>query len=69
MDNLIKASDYIKKKTDFFLSGGLNPENAAERIQKVCPEGIDVSSGVEGENYIKSYDKMKKLIDNVRALN
>ncbi|WP_244832930.1 phosphoribosylanthranilate isomerase [Clostridium sp. BJN0001] len=59
----------IREKTSFFLSGGLNPENVVSRIKKVYPSGVDISSGVEGENYIKSYEKMKKLIDNVRALN
>lgn len=69
IDKILNLTDYIKKKTEFFLSGGLNIENVVSRIKKVYPDGIDISSGVEGKNHIKSYEKMKKLIDNVRALN
>lgn len=77
LDNIInyfhkynKSNGLKSKENKFFLAGGINDENVLERISKVNPMGIDVSSGVEviNENYtrIKSFEKMKKLIDKVR---
>lgn len=55
------------------LAGGINEENVLDGIEKVKPDGIDLSSGVETINdqgkRIKSKEKMKKLIDKVRNNN
>ncbi len=53
-------------KKPFFLAGGVNPENVRDKIAACSPYAIDASSGVEGEDGYKSYDKMKRLIDEVR---
>lgn len=67
--------DYIKDKfllDNCFLAGGITPDNVVERINEVNPMGVDVSSGVEiiskDNESVKSYEKMKDLIDKVRDL-
>lgn len=67
--------NYMSDTTEgckFFLAGGITPENVIERVEKADPIGVDVSSGVEiiYENgvRIKSFEKMKSLIDNVRKI-
>lgn len=50
-----------------FLSGGINPDNAAAAVQ-LGVYGIDVCSGVEAEPGKKDHKKMKKLFKNIRHL-
>lgn len=49
------------------LSGGLNPENVSEGIDRVRPWGVDVSSGVEKSHGLKDPVKMRQFIANARA--
>ncbi len=45
------------------LAGGLNPSNVRTAIQRVHPDGVDVSSGVENDNgYGKDPDKVDKFV-------
>lgn len=65
--------DCIFKQSNFFLAGGISDENVTERIAKINPSGIDISSGVEiidqDGKRMKSFYKMKSLIEKVRAIN
>ncbi len=46
---------------DYFLAGGLSPENAEEAVKKSHPFALDVSSGIE-TNGIKDKKKMADFI-------
>ncbi|PZV12059.1 MAG: phosphoribosylanthranilate isomerase [Pseudanabaena sp.] len=47
---------------DWWLAGGLSPENVAEAIALLHPKGLDVSSGVERSAGDKDLAKVKKFI-------
>lgn len=65
--SLLNGVRYNKK---IILAGGVNENNVLEGINKIKPQGIDVSSGVEIINEdgtrIKSKEKIEKLIRKVR---
>ena len=52
---------------DFFLSGGLNPNNISKAIQKTGAKYIDVSSGVEKREGIKDKKLIEQFILNART--
>lgn len=61
------------RKYNFFLAGGITHENVLLRIAEGKPIGVDVSSGVEiideNRTRIKSFEKMKLLIEKVKSIN
>jgi len=48
------------------LSGGLNPENVTQAVQRVRPWAVDVSSGVEAAKGVKDVEKIAAFIAGVR---
>jgi phosphoribosylanthranilate isomerase len=57
--------NYIFQKP-WMLSGGLNTTNVDEAISLLNPTALDVSSGVESERGIKSAEKIKDFVKQVR---
>ena len=54
---------------DFILAGGLNPINVGSAIQKLAPDVVDVSSGVEYTDKTimgKDAEKVIKFVENTR---
>jgi phosphoribosylanthranilate isomerase len=49
------------------LSGGLHPGNAATAVAAVRPAAVDTASGVESAPGIKDAEKMRALVEAVRA--
>ncbi|MFB6147137.1 MAG: phosphoribosylanthranilate isomerase [Halobacteriaceae archaeon] len=48
------------------LAGGLTPENVADAVAAVDPDGVDVISGVERERCEKDPDRMAAFVDTAR---
>lgn len=52
-------------RREFFLAGGLNPENVGDAIEMLHPFAVDVSSGIETDGK-KDFKKMTAFINEVR---
>ncbi len=52
---------------DYFLAGGLNPDNIEKAVLQLAPYAIDISSGVETDG-VKDLEKMKAAVNKVRSL-
>ena len=52
-------------KRPYFLAGGLYPENVRDAIDKLSPFAVDVSSGIETDNF-KDKNKMTAFVKAVR---
>jgi len=64
-----QAADLIAEGLDVILAGGLNAENvggAIEDLGDLLPWGVDVATGVEGENRRKDPKRIEAFIRAVR---
>ncbi len=52
----------------WFLAGGLTPENVAEAVRVTGARAVDVSSGVEIGRGVKSIDRIRAFLEQVKAL-
>ena len=50
----------------YWLAGGLRPDNVAEAIARLQPDGVDVSSGVE-QGGVKSVELIQRFIEEAKA--
>jgi phosphoribosylanthranilate isomerase len=50
------------KQTPLILAGGLTPDNVAEAIRVVRPDGVDVASGVERQPGVKDPELVKRFV-------
>jgi phosphoribosylanthranilate isomerase len=57
----------IAEEYSILLAGGLKPENIAEAVGKVRPWGVDVASGVEQENGVKTPERIIEFIQKAKA--
>lgn len=58
----------LKNKKPLILSGGLNEENIREALEKVTPQAVDISSGVEISPGKKDHKKIARIFDIVRSI-
>ena len=67
--NWSDATDLIEMGVDAILAGGLDPDNVAEALGSLgdlLPWGVDVATGVEGDECRKDLEKMARFVRAVR---
>lgn len=47
-------------------AGGLTPKSVFSVVRVICPYAVDVSSGIESSKGIKSIEKMRRFVEEVR---
>ena len=65
-----EASTLIEAGLDIIIAGGLDPTNVAQAIEAVgdiSPWGVDVATGVEGEELRKDAARLAAFVEAVRG--
>jgi phosphoribosylanthranilate isomerase len=68
--NWSDATELIEMGVDAILAGGLDPDNVGEALRSLgdlLPWGVDVATGVEGDDCRKDPEKMARFVEAVRA--
>jgi phosphoribosylanthranilate isomerase len=52
----------------WILAGGLTPANVGDLVQRLDPDGVDVSSGVESARGVKDVAAIRSFIEAVRSI-
>lgn len=52
----------------WILAGGLTPANVVDLVQRLDPDGVDVSSGVESARGVKDVAAIRAFIEAVRSI-
>ena len=63
LENVLRKTREIGK--EFFLAGGITPENVYEILNRIQPDGIDVGSGIEETEGKKSHKRMELLFEEI----
>jgi phosphoribosylanthranilate isomerase len=51
---------------ELFIAGGLTPENVRQAIREARPDGVDVASGIEGDDGFKDPERVRAFVEAVR---
>lgn len=55
------------RRHQFFVAGGVSPENVCDIVSRFKPSGIDLSTHVESAPGIKSLDRIQLLLDQLET--
>jgi phosphoribosylanthranilate isomerase len=64
-----KILQELSNEISFFLSGGLNADNVQAACKTVHPYAVDVSSSLENEPGVKSFNKIEEFMNEMQNMN
>ena len=67
-NSVVTTLSHLPELSRSFLSGGLTPDNVAQKIAQIAPYGVDIASGVENTPGCKCLDLMSLFVKRVRGV-